>query len=142
MQNPTKKDLECFIHEMNEKHPRSCGEISLREKDFHIYDDWHEEWPDNKHPGVYVFLNKKDEVLYVGKVSNNSCFGARLQAYLGYHPDDRNKPEIKHNALKDAGFLKIQTIALEKEFAFEAPAIEEFLIAKLNPPINTVGRRA
>lgn len=102
-----------------------------------------EEWlitPDNKasypnssKPGVYIFTDENNNILYVGKAS--SGLGQRLgNEYIDKYCNIKGS--------KILGAKKLFTIAVCEEFSFLAPAIEEFLIKELDPPINKTGKKS
>jgi hypothetical protein len=92
---------------------------------------WDDEWPNAHFPGVYAFFNDQGEVVYIGKSVN---LGGRLSSYFKYGPSREAQP------IGDWGSLgpptTLVTIAVSERF--EAPGLEEYLIAKLNPPGNKI----
>jgi len=94
--------------------------------------------------GVYFILNAKSEVIYVGKASNNNSIGRRLDGYFKKQPNDKTQWQLSAGdgqKFKDLDPTSIAVLVIKDyEFAWLAPAIEEFLIKKLNPPANTVGK--
>jgi len=91
-------------------------------------------WPHCTFPGVYILLNKNSEVLYVGKASCNTNLGYRLGAH--FYANGTPKSDWLE------GVTHVRTIPVDKNHSFEAPAIEEYLIQQLNPPLNVSGRRS
>lgn len=99
---------------------------------------WPGSYPSTGKAGVYLILDEQQHLLYVGKASWNSCLGARLNTYFKYAPDSSCR--IVHNWSSQPRYVCV--IAVEREFAFEAAALEEYLICRLPecPPDNTIGQ--
>ena len=95
---------------------------------------WASPWPFADHPGVYLLYSEGFEILYIGKASMSRNLGKRLWERFGAGKTCRPKEEW----LKPIRF--VINIAVPKELAFEAPAIEEFLILKLRPKFNGTGK--
>jgi len=98
---------------------------------------WPEDWPFVCSPGVYFVFDAEMQVLYIGKASMNSWFGARLSTYFKVGAD-------KECVVKNPGSWNgvprfVAVIPMEDEFKFEAPGLEEYLIAKLDPIDNSNG---
>jgi len=122
------------IEEMNRLHPRPNFEIKLTEP-FDTNNPWdHSSWPNNALPGVYIFTSSDREVQYIGKASRG--IGSRLNAY--WRKGKLGETESKSWKSESCRF--IYTIGIPKECWFEASAIEAFLISKVQPPRNTVGK--
>lgn len=96
-------------------------------------------WPNADKPGVYIFLDAKLNVRYIGKTSMWRSLGDRLGAYFRYADPVSKKCLIppEHGWEVQPEFLV--TIGMLPETGFEASAIEEYLISKLQPPDNTLG---
>jgi GIY-YIG catalytic domain len=95
--------------------------------------DWDKKvsFPNAELPGVYFFQNNEGNLIYIGKASNG--LGERIgSGYIG------QGGKIKDSKIADAS--QLYTIGLPKDLFFIAPAIEEFLIFKLDPKGNTIGR--
>ena len=125
--------LKAVIDDFNKNYPRpSLPELKISD----IYDldtDWTNSYPNASLPGIYVFFDRDGELLYIGKVSRKNVLGKRLSAYFG-HDDEGGWKLHKPHEWEPYGFPKyICTIPLPADHSFEAPAIEEYLIAKLNP---------
>lgn len=124
--------LKSVLEEFNSKYPRPViGKLELSE--CVKVDDKSVSWPNCTKPGVYVLFKGETEVVYIGKASCNTNLGFRLGAH--FYTDG----EPKHDWLKDV--THVRTVPVETAHAFEAPAIEEYLIQRLNPPLNVTGRR-
>ena len=132
MKNDTHIDrLVIVLDEFNEAFPRHGFRVLISEK-YDIGRDWKKTWPSNEKPGVYVLIDESLYVQYIGKASNN--IGARLNSHktsgLLNKDIDKNPLHIRY----------IWTIAVPDESFFEASAIEEYLIRRLNPPLNRIGK--
>lgn len=98
---------------------------------------WPDDWPSVDRPGVYFVFNAEMQVLYIGKASMNSWFGARLSSYFKV---GANKECVIKNLASWKGKPRfVAVISMEDEFKFEAPGLEEYLITKLQPIDNRVG---
>lgn len=98
---------------------------------------WPETWPNSDQAGVYAFLDGELNVIYVGKSSMNSFLGARLSSYCRY--DEFRNCELKHSGWTVKPRY-VWTAGMPEELAFEAPALEEYLIRKLQPTDNMAGK--
>jgi len=123
-------DLIASVANFNLKHPRPHGEICLTGL-LDISKETHASWPSNESPGVYIFLDANKQITYIGKASFNNCIGGRLNPRFDTKWNSK-KPESQ-------GCVYITTIALPRELAFEAPAIEEYLLRELSTRSNSVG---
>ena len=123
-------DLKKVIKEFNRNHRRPHGEISLTElRDISL--EARASWPSNENPGVYILLDSNKKIIYIGKASFNNCIGGRLNSRFDTKWNPK-KPESE-------GCKYITTIALTKDIAFEASAIEEYLLTNLKTISNSVG---
>ena len=98
---------------------------------------WADPWPFGDRTGVYFVFNRDMKLLYIGKASMYSCMGARLSSWF-YGPSSGTCSV--QGKWSDEPFF-VQTLAMPPGMAFEAPALEEFLISRLSPPDNTAGRK-
>lgn len=101
-------------------------------------------WPDNSYPhsdrfGVYLFLDKKMDVIYIGKASMNNTLGRRINTYFRKNKDGSCKPV--HQWSKGNAPEYVVTIPVLDEMSFEAPALEEYLIKSFSTllPNNKMG---
>lgn len=86
-------------------------------------------------PGCYVFENDEGVLYYVGSVSANSGFGYRFgNGYFCRDSDDMTK--VKRLG-KATAARRIYVVDVPKEYAFVAPALEQFLISYLDPRDNS-----
>lgn len=126
------------IQLLSEKYNRSDLKLKISDV-YDIKKDFSTQYPNSGFPGVYVFLNEQQQIIYVGKASNNNFIGPRLGAYFkrGNEEKSTGVPKVKY--YKDVRYLV--TIPVPEDRAFEAPAIEEYLIKELNPPLNVIGKK-
>lgn len=101
---------------------------------------WPESYENPLSAGVYVVFDRLGQVIYVGKSSMNSSLSARLSSYFAFAPDRRCR--IQNGGPWTAEYQPrfVMNIAVPDSMRWEAPALEEYLIAALNPPLNTLGR--
>jgi excinuclease UvrABC nuclease subunit len=132
--------LQIVLDELNEKFPRP-GISKLEISPLHDLDSkWAEQYPSADQPGVYILLDDAEEVAYIGKASFNHNLGGRLGAHFGYGPN-RTGYATRLKKWRNERLRYIVVIPLKKEHAFEASAIEEFLLSRLRPQprLNIVG---
>ena len=100
-------------------------------KPWHIPNSWAtESFPHASSPGVYVFSDSATNVIYIGKASFG--LGSRIgNEYIGTNGICKSK--------KVAAADTLYTIPVPEQLFFLSPAIEEFLIYMLRPPMNVVG---
>ncbi|MBU2595907.1 GIY-YIG nuclease family protein [Patescibacteria group bacterium] len=77
-------------------------------------------------PGVYIFRDKKNKILYIGKAKN---LRSRVRSYFINNND--NRPFLPRIVIETA---KIETIKVNSEV--EAILLEAKLIKKIKPPYN------
>lgn len=82
--------------------------------------------------GCYLFYSESGDLLYIGKASLMSSLGARIASYYGRAPD---------YPLKHSGWTSSPSYLLivKMNEPWEAPSLEEYLIAKLQPCDNDRG---
>jgi hypothetical protein len=95
---------------------------------------WPDKWPNADNAGVYLIFGEQLELLYVGKASN---IDTRVSSYFRYTSDGTRRCEIKDSWKARPAF--VATIAVDDDKTFEAAALEEYLITKLQPKENTRG---
>lgn len=88
------------------------------------------EWPNNGRYGVYLIMDKDENVIYIGESKN---IGKRLSDYFKY-ADDKSC-QIMHNNWSKAPKY-VCSIAVPSETWFERLALEEFLIYNVKPIDN------
>lgn len=130
--------LKEIINKMNNDYPRPKMEPLAISELYDLANDWpKKEWPNSKQAGVYVFLDQNLNMLYVGKASCSNNIGSRLGGYFKYGENIQTKTKDPlHEIVR-----YVITVAVPEDHSFEAPAIEEFLITNLHPPLNKLGRR-
>lgn len=132
MQTKTLDQLKATLDELNKSYPRHnlttlafCEPIDIK--------DVTQSWPNANHAGVYALFDENMGLLYIGKASCNTTLGYRL----GKHFDRFGKP--RHVAEFEA-VRYAATVPFPDDRSFEAPSVEEFLIARLNPPLCKIAR--
>ena len=101
---------------------------------------WPHSWPGSGPPGVYILLNERQEVIYVGKASMGNVLGKRLGAYFQYEPGTPRCRAVHRWDSVGGEPRFVVTVPVRGDMSFEAAALEEFLIGRLDPPGNTLGR--
>ena len=95
---------------------------------------WSDPWPFDKRAGVYFIFSEDHQILYIGKTSMGQCLGKRLYCHFG------GGTACEYDV---AGWgtepYFVVNIAVPHESPFEAPALEEYLIADLSPKLNVHG---
>lgn len=94
--------------------------------------DWNKDsWPNGNKSGVYLVYNKEQKLIYIGTARH---LGNRLGVYFGA----QKKCQVKQVWGDRPRYLI--TVGVPDETWFEAHSLEAYLISKLNPPLNTVGK--
>ena len=130
--------LKKALDELNKDYPRPGLRALETSKRYSLDEDWPKTYPNADRAGVYALFGQAGDLLRIGKASCDRKIGDRLGDYFGHGPDGRY-------AVKDAyyaGAKFIVTIPLDAGHEFEAPAVEEFLIGRLNPPLNSAGKKS
>jgi len=126
------QELRATLRLFQERFPRP-GVCILQFSDPYDFDrDWPELWPNAAQAGVYALCNASGEVLYIGEAS---CLGHRLSAHFQY--GEGNRPQARRDEFRNVRL--VLTVGLPEGHEFEAPAIEKYLIAQLNPKLNVLG---
>jgi hypothetical protein len=89
-----------------------------------------DQWPGHDHPGVYFIFGEGLQLLYIGRAA---LLGRRLHEYFKYVSGAGSGCRVVHTTWKSQPRF-VSTIALEN--AFEAGAVEEYLIGILKPEEN------
>jgi hypothetical protein len=92
------------------------------------------QWPFAEIAGVYLIYSESFDLLYVGKSSMSQCLRKRLYRHFG-----GGVTCVLNDPWPQAPRF-IVNIAVPEEMPFEAPALEEYLIKKLQPLLNAVGK--
>ena len=95
--------------------------------------EWPATFPYASRPGVYVFLDTNGDLLYVGRADN---LGTRVSSYFRYGKDKACEAKDTWHPHPPYSLL---TVAVTERF--EASSLEEFLIGRLDPPVNKKGKR-
>lgn len=104
--------------------------------------EWKGPVPNHLFAGLYA-LFKDDLLVYIGLGRSGSERGisARLESHvLKISRDNNDYRYIPQKKWSDLGVNKLATIGFPSEFSYLSPALEDFLIAKLKPPANHVGK--
>ena len=88
---------------------------------------WPDYWPYTNRQGVYLICDKNEQVLYIGKASRTNTVGARLSYH--FTSDSDGGCYINHDGWSSKPRYVV-TVAVPRGMAFEAPALEEYLITK------------
>ncbi|SDX55163.1 GIY-YIG catalytic domain-containing protein [Lutibacter oricola] len=94
---------------------------------------WPSEWPNNGKYGVYLIMDKDENVIYIGESKN---IGKRLSNYFQYSKDNSCKIMHKWSVMPKY----VCTIAINSKTWFERLALEEFLIYYAQPVDNKKGK--
>jgi hypothetical protein len=101
---------------------------------------WNEKWPHSDEAGVYFIFAGSGHLLYVGKASMSHHIGDRLSFYFG--SDRASKAcTIVHESQWNERPMYVATVAVPQDMKFEAAALEEYLIAALDPCDNVNGAK-
>ena len=98
---------------------------------------WNDYWPYTSRQGVYLICDKNKQVLYCGKVSFTNTLGGRLSDH--FQPGSDGKCYIIDPDRWSKKPRYVVTVAMPRGRAFEAPALEEYLITKYKFPDNKQG---
>lgn len=103
--------------------PGSDGEYEFKDRS----------WPLNHHAGVYIILTEDDEVIYVGQ---SGSFGYRFYQYF----KDNNGNCVVRSANWSKQPFAIVAIGVPNDKKYERLSLEGYLIEKLQPIDNKVGK--
>jgi len=130
------EDLIKFIDEFNTLYPRPDMPKLILSENYDVRSHFYKPYPGANLPGVYIIFSSSGNILRIGKASCGSSLGKRLACYYKWG-DSGQEGLHKYEGYEDAKLLR--TISFPKKRAFEAPALEEYLINKLKPPYNKTG---
>lgn len=108
----------------------------LNESEVEPEASWPASYPNAAAQGVYALFAADLELLYVGKASMSNTLGNRLGNYFAYSKD-RTCKLLRDYWNKRPQYLV--TVAVPEGMAFEAPAVEEYLVCTLRPCNNSLG---
>lgn len=104
-------------------HPEEPGSLSAEYR-------WpHDPWPLHDRPGVYLIFDRLLDLRYIGRAH---VIGRRLADYFATAADGSCR--LRHSTWRSAPSY-LMAVAVER--TFEAGALEEFLIGKLDPAENS-----
>jgi hypothetical protein len=135
----TLKDARDAIDEYQRRFRRDDANRLEVSDPYDLEADWRSKnSPNATRAGVYLFLDQAQQLLYVGKASWKRTLGGRLYNYFRTEADGGCR--IRHEGWSSRPKY-VLTVAVPEDMPFEAPALEEYLVAKLKPLDNTVGIR-
>jgi GIY-YIG catalytic domain-containing protein len=116
------------VERFENEHPDVVRSISHI---INLQEDWpcKETWEPYYVPGVYIMLNERESVIYVGK---SVAPATRMESHFRYD-SATNILETKHSWKEKPVSVVIVTSADEPGARF----LERYLIFKLNPPYNS-----
>lgn len=133
---PGISELRLALEQFNLNFPRpNMGALELQGP-YDISIDFCTAYPNAYLPGVYIIFHRNGSILRIGKASCNNTITSRLSCYFKWGTLD-SEGLHKHPGYEEARI--VYTIGIPKDRAFEAPAVEEYLIGQLNPPYNING---
>ena len=109
---------------------------------------WNFDWqwrgavPNYLLPGLYA-LFKDEELVYIGLGRGGAERGlsARLESHvLKIEKCGNDKWYVPQPKWAELGVNQLATIGFPTDYGYLAPALEDYLIERLNPPANRVGR--
>ncbi|MCL1095858.1 GIY-YIG nuclease family protein [Shewanella kaireitica] len=124
----TYSQVKKLVSEFEVNYPRSCR-VDL---DILSPIDTEEMWQNADRAGVYFLFDKDEHLQYVGKASMSSSIGARIGTRFS---GDNSCTDLKFSEV-----TQLATIPMVDGYEFEAPAIEEYFIKLLTPPLNVTGK--
>ncbi|MBD5295989.1 MAG: GIY-YIG nuclease family protein [Bacteroides sp.] len=134
--NKTLKDAQLLIKAYNDEYHTEFE--PMQKYDLFPENDetygFKQQWPGNGKAGVYLILDKDQQVIYVGQTSS---FGSRFYQYF--------KPAgdlciIRSSFWEGAPRYIVAIPVPNQDKKYERLSLEEYLIEKLNPIDNTRGK--
>ena len=107
---------------------------------YDLKSNWPDVWPRCDKAGVYAIFNRNKKLLYVGKASQSSCIGVRLSSYFRYEKGAKGKGPCTTHPDHEWTSAPRYVLAIAVGEAHQAPSLEEYLIEKLEPIDNTIGK--
>ena len=99
---------------------------------------WPDGWPASSRKGVYFIFGTQVRLLYIGKASMSASIGSRLSHWFNYARPGNGCRVVHSGWSEQPRFVAV--LPVPEGMAFEAPALEEFLIDRLSPSDNVNGR--
>ena len=130
--------LQQALDEFNTNFPRPGIPPLTFSLAYDLKNHWPKHYPFKRQQGVYCFVDSAGALLYIGKTSCSNDFGYRLSGHFEYALD--RTARAKNAQYQAAQYIYV--ISLPSGHGFEAPAIEEWLIARLRPSVNSMGNNA
>jgi hypothetical protein len=104
---------------------------------YNIETDFSEKYPFSDLWGCYIFLGESLDISYIGKASGwASRLGGRIGSYFD-QPTKNQRLVLKYQWKVRPRYI----VSVAVTEPFEAPSLEEFLIARLDPADNKHGKR-
>ena len=110
---------------------QTAGDVAYR---------WNDQWPNSDEAGVYFIFGSSGRLLYIGKASMNHYMGGRLSNYFGCDKATKACRIVHENGWSERP-MYVATVAVPRGMNFEAPALEEYLIGRLEPVDNVRGTK-
>jgi hypothetical protein len=132
----TLEDVTRVVAEINAQYPRPGLTLSLSEP-YDLSNSFSSTYPNNGLPGVYLLFDHGMNVLRIGKASLGRTLGGRFNDYFRWGDKAKGQGIAKDPFYASVRF--IVTVGLPIDRAFEAPAIEEFMLQRLDAPLNKHG---
>ncbi len=124
--------LSAALDELNARYPRPGIDPLVLSEAYDVKTDWVKYYPGVGKPGAYALFDEKWRLLKVGKSSGD--LGIRLGSYFRHDGQGAGQFARPSPWKSDTDARFIVAIELPPGHAFEAAAIEEFLIDRLSPP--------
>jgi len=122
--------LATALNELNMRYPRPGLDPLELTPILNIAANPDASWPGNEHAGIYVIMDERKDLLYIGKASFGSTIGRRL--------NQRFNAKWMPVTQESEGCRFLTTIPLPRGHEFEAPAIEEFFLKRLTTKNNKI----
>lgn len=104
--------------------------------------EWRGAVPNHLLAGLYALFSD-DSLIYIGlgRSGKERGISARLESHvLRISKDNSDYRYIPQQKWSDLGVNRLATIGFPSEFSYLSPALEDYLIDKLKPPGNAIGK--